>query len=351
MRTTVIACISLIFSSLVFAQRKDTVKIIAVGDIMLGTTYPDSSFLPRNSHALFTPLMPYLHDADLRFGNLEGVLTDDLSQVKECRTDGRCYFFAMPTYYAKTLKSAKFDCLSLANNHLNDFGRIGRKSTKQCLKCAGIKYAGLAECPLDTFTRNGVKFGFCAFSPNAGMASVKDIQRAAKYVKYLNSISDIVLVSFHAGAESGNNQHVTRQKEFYIGEDRGNVYEFSHAMIDAGADVLIGHGPHVTRAIEVYKKRLIAYSLGNFCTYSKISVAGLNGISPMLKIYTNSQGQFLKAQIIPTKQAKFRAPKFDANKKAITVIKNLTKTDFPEMDKVMTISDDGWINYCTFTKN
>jgi hypothetical protein len=349
MRTTVIVFQILIAILLVYPQRKDTVKIIAVGDIMLGTTYPDSSFLPHNSFDLFSPLMPYMNDADVRFGNLEGVLTDDLSQVKACKSEGRCYFFSMPTYYAKSLKQAKFDCLCLANNHLNDFGRVGRRSTKRCLRNVGIRFAGLAECPLDTFTRNGVKFGFCAFSPNAGMASIKDLQRAKSYVKYLNSITDIVVVSFHAGAESGNNFHVTRHKEFYIGEDRGNVYEFCHAMIDAGADLLIGHGPHITRAVEVYKKRFIAYSLGNFCTYSKISVAGLNGIAPMIKIYTDSKGQLLKAQIIPIKQTKFKAPKIDNAKKAICQIRYLTKTDFPEMDNVINISDDGWINYCTFT--
>jgi hypothetical protein len=152
-----------------------------------------------------------------------------------------------------------------------------------------------------------------------------------------------VLVSFHAGAEGVAGQNVTRQKEFYIHEDRGNVYEFAHKMIDAGADVLLGHGPHVTRAVEVYKNRFITYSMGNFCTYSNVCVAGLCGIAPLFHIYTNNKGEFQKAQIIPTHQRKFQPPRYDEKKRAIAIIQKLTKTDFPEMKNVIRITNDGWI--------
>jgi hypothetical protein len=326
------------------AQKKNMVKIAAVGDIMLGTAYPNRSFLPKyNSFYLFKPLYPYLKNADVSFGNLEGTLTDDLSEVKNCYTNGRCYFFAMPTASAVSLKNAGFNMLSLANNHINDFGSIGRKSTRRSLKNQKIHFAGLTECPIDTFTKDGVRYGFCAFAPNAGTVSIKNIKRAAKIVHYLDSISDVVIVSFHAGGEGVEWQHVSRQKEFYIGEDRGNVYQFAHKMIDAGADVLLGHGPHVTRAVEVYKKRFIAYSMGNFCTYSCVSVTGQCGIAPLFQIYTSNDGEFIRAQIIPTYQQKFHPPSYDEKKRAISVIQKLTKTDFPEMDKVIRIDNDGWI--------
>ena len=326
------------------AQKRDTVKIIAVGDIMLGTTYPDSSYLPRyNALKLFKPLLPYLQNADIQFGNLEGTLTDDLSQVKECYTNGRCYYFAMPTSFSVSLKNAGFNVLSLANNHLNDFGYIGRKSTKKSLRSQGIHYAGLTECPVDIFTRDGIRYGFCAFAPNAGTTSIKEMKRAARIVHYLDSVSDVVIVSFHAGVEGAEGQNVTRKREFYIGEDRGNVYEFAHRMIEAGADVMLGHGPHVTRAVEVYKNRFITYSMGNFCTYSCVSVAGLCGIAPLFQIFTTTKGEFLKAKIIPTRQKKFQAPTYDSGKKAITVIQRLTKKDFPEMTNVIRITNDGWI--------
>ena len=201
----------------------------------------------------------------------------------------------------------------------------------------------MQECPVDTFTLKGVKYGFCAFSANAGTMSLRDINNATKIVKQLSSISEVVLVSFHAGVEGPKGQNVTRGKETYIGENRGNVYQFAHRMIDAGADILLGHGPHVTRAVEIYKNRFITYSMGNFCTYSCVSVAGLCGIAPLFQIYTNNKGEFLKAQIIPTYQQKFKAPRYDERKKVITVIQNLTKTDFPEMKDLIRISNDGWI--------
>jgi len=341
-RTLFIFLSVLIFKSL-YAQ-KDTIKIAAVGDIMLGTSYPDSSFLPKfNVQRLFKPLKPYFDDADIRFGNLEGTLTDDLSQVKECYTEGRCYFFAMPGSFAQSLKQAGFNLLSIANNHQNDFGYVGRKSTRRNLYRSGINFAGHTECPVDTFTIDSVKYGFCAFSHNAGTVSIKNIHKAQKIIQHLDTLCDVVIVSFHAGAEGVDAQNVKREKEIYIGEDRGNVYEFTHRMIDAGADVLLGHGPHVTRAVEVYKNRFIAYSMGNFCTYSRVSVAGLCGVAPLFHIYTNNKGEFLKARIIPTYQKKYQAPKYDSSGKAIDVIQELTRTDFPELENVISISDSGWI--------
>lgn len=326
------------------AQKKDTIKIVAVGDIMLGTSYPDSSFLPRfNVQKLFKPLKPYLSGGDICFGNLEGSLTDDLSQAKECKTDGRCYFFAMPTAYTYDLKSAGFNLLSIANNHQSDFGYVGRKSTRKHLMLNGIRFAGHSEYPADTFTINNIKYGFCAFSHNAGTASIKDMARAENLIRKLDRTCDIVIVSFHAGAEGVNALSVTKEREYYIGEDRGNVYEFTHRMIDAGADVLLGHGPHVPRAVEVYKNRFIAYSMGNFCTYSRVSVAGLCGVAPLFHIFTNNKGEFLKAQIIPTHQQKYQAPRYDHKKKVISVIRELTNKDFPEMGKIIQITELGWI--------
>lgn len=320
------------------------VKITAVGDIMLGTIYPDSTTLPNHdSFKLFEPLHSYLKSADVTFGNLESTITDNLSQVKTCRSDTRCYYFAMPSAYTNSLKIAGFDVLSIANNHINDFGAIGRKSTMQNLKKNKINFAGLTSCPIDTFMRKGIKYGFCAFAPNAGTLSIKNIKKAEAVVKILNEISDIVIVSFHAGGEGTGFQHITKNTEVYIGENRGNVYEFTHKMIDAGADVLLGHGPHVSRAVEIYKNRFITYSMGNFCTYSRVSVQGQNGIAPLYQIYTNRKGEFLKARIIPTFQRKGKSPKVDPKKRAISIIKQLTYTDFPEMIRKIHISNDGWI--------
>ena len=118
----------------------------------------------------------------------------------------------------------------------------------------------------------------------------------------LDDSCDIVIVSFHGGAEGADYQNVTRETETFYGENRGNVYEFSHRMIDAGADIVFGHGPHVTRAIEVYKDRFIAYSLGNFCTYRRFNLTGPNGFAPLLRVKTDTFGKFVEADIIPVYQ-------------------------------------------------
>ena len=86
------------------------------------------------------------------------------------------------------------------------------------------------------------------------------------------------------GAEGSDKTHVTSGHEIFLGEDRGDLITFSHAVIDAGADVVFGHGPHVMRGMEFYKGRLIAYSLGNFCGYRVLGTAGFLGVGGVLKV-------------------------------------------------------------------
>ena len=149
----------------------------------------------------------------------------------------------------------------------------------------------------------------------------------------------MVIVSFHSGAEGADHQHVTKQDEMFMGYNRGNVYKFAHLMIDAGADIIFGHGPHVTRGVEVYKHRFVAYSMGNFCTYSRISIAGVCGLAPIMEVKTDRKGTFLKAQIYSTYQLKYQPPFLDTDKRVLKVIQNLTATDFPEAK--IHISDEG----------
>mgnify|MGYP000847420858 CR=1 FL=1 len=169
------------------------------------------------------------------------------------------------------------------------------------------------------------------------------IPEAEALVRFLGDTCDIVIVSFHGGAEGAEYQHVTRKEEMSFGESRGNVYDFSHRMIDAGADIVFGHGPHVTRAIEVYRDRFIAYSLGNFCTYGRFNLSGPNGIAPIIKLNVDTAGKFISGRIIPVYQLYFGGVKVDPEKKVIKKIKELTAQDFPE--SVINISDDGEITF------
>ena len=326
------------------AAPKDTVQVVAVGDIMMGTIVPNGEHLPPNNDCSrsFSMVKPYFANADVLFGNLEGAMTDAKGDAKTCHDPSTCYTFGMPTAFARCLVDAGFDILSIANNHSGDFGEQGRASTVQTLKNAGIRYAGLVNCPTVEFVKDGVKYGFCAFAPNSGTMNVKDIPAAQEIVRQLKTRCDIVIVSFHAGAEGRAYQHVTRQTETFLGESRGNVYEFAHKMIDAGGDILLGHGPHVTRAVEIYKNRFIAYSMGNFSTYRRVNVEGVNGLAPIFRIFTTKDGRFIKARITPTFQpVDDRTPRYDPTGRVISVIQSLTSADLPEVK--INITNDGWV--------
>lgn len=320
---------------------KDTITIIGVGDIMLGTNYPSSKYLPPENDCkpLLQSVLPILKDADVTFGNLEGTFLNTGSVAKRCKDPTKCYTFRMPEAYVKCLAEADFDILSLANNHSYDFGQPGIINTIRLLDENDILYAGLLTHPTSIFIKNNIKFGFCAFSPNSGTCDIRNISNAQRIVRELDKQCDIVIVSFHGGAEGKSHQHVTRKIEIFYGENRGNVYEFAHKVIDAGADIVFGHGPHVTRAIEIYKNKFIIYSLGNFCTYARFNLSGANGIAPIIKLSVNKNGKFLKGKIIPIVQSGEGGSKIDTLKRAIYKLKELTKQDFPEQN--ISITDNG----------
>lgn len=326
------------------SNENDTITVVAVGDMMLGTNYPTSpNYLPANNdcHPLLADVVDYLRDADLTFGNCEGTFSDHPEWAKGCDHPQYCYRFSMPTKFVQCFVDAGFDVVSNANNHVHDLGQRGVKSTIKTLQNAGLHFAGLCEKPVDTFTIAGVKWGFCAFAPNAGTCQINDYKKMQKTIRNLKSECDLVLVSFHGGAEGSKHEHVPRKHEVFLGQDRGNVYEFAHLAIDAGADLVIGQGPHVTRAVELYKNKFIAYSLGNFCTYKRFNLKGVNGIAPILKIWVDKNGNFIKAKITPVYQDKQTGTHIDTLGRVITRMQELTKQDFPE--GVLNISDDGWI--------
>ncbi|MEL6534406.1 MAG: CapA family protein [Bacteroidota bacterium] len=324
--------------------KADTLSIIGVGDIMVGTNYPQESYLPPDfANGLWDEVLPVLRDADVTFGNLEGVILNEGGNVKYCSNPAVCYAFRSPEVYAYHFANAGFDVMSTANNHAGDFGDAGRENTMRVLDALGIAHGGQLTKPTATFVRNGVRYGFAAFAPNTGTVSINDLPNARRIVEELAAVSDVVIVSFHGGAEGRNFENVPKKREIFYGENRGNVYEFAHAMVDAGADIIFGHGPHVTRAIEVYNDRFIAYSLGNFNTYGRFSLRGVSGIAPIVKVFTQPDGSFLYGQVIPTYQTGEGGARIDPDNRVIKRLQKLTAEDFPEA--VIRIDDTGYIRY------
>jgi hypothetical protein len=324
-------------------QRK--IIITGVGDIMLGSAFPSDGLLPPhdNPFLLLQSVADTLSTSDITFGNLEGSFLNYGDPVKKCKDSTLCYLFRMPERYISALTSSGFNVLNLANNHFGDFGTPSRTRTKEILDSVGIHYGGLIEHPWSIFRKDSILYGFCSFAPNAGTMNINDVPQAAEIVRMLKDTCNIVIVAFHGGAEGAEFQNVPKAHELFHGEDRGDVYNFAHTMIDNGADIVFGSGPHVTRAIEVYKDRFVSYSLGNFCTYGRFNLAGPNGLAPIVKIKVDCSGRFLSGSIIPAFQPWPGGVKIDSNRRVINKIRALMAVDFP--DAVITVSEKGEITY------
>lgn len=297
---------------------------------MLGTNYPSERYLPPGNANMMAEVLPLLQEADVTFGNLEGTILDSGGKAKQCNDPSKCYVFRMPEAYGAYLRDAGIDAVSLANNHSGDMGASGRTKTQAVLTELGVQFAGHLTCPSAVWEQDNVTYGLAAFSPNNGTPRITDVDGARAIVSKLDSICDIVIVSFHGGAEGPDHTHVTRKTEKYYGENRGNVHRFAHAVVDAGADIVFGHGPHVVRAMEVYNDRLIAYSLGNFCTYARFNLNGSRGHAPILNVSVRPDGKFLAGEIVSCLQSGEGGPVFDPNHAAYRAMERLTLADFPE---------------------
>jgi poly-gamma-glutamate capsule biosynthesis protein CapA/YwtB (metallophosphatase superfamily) len=308
---------------------KSTVRIsiATVGDMMIGTDFPENHLPDDDGISFLAAVTPWLSSADLAFGNLEGVLVDGGEPAKKCKNPGACYLFRSPTRYATHYLNAGFDVLSLANNHARDFGEEGRTSTMTALDQAGILHSG-REGDFASIEINNIKIAVLAYAVTKESNMMLDYDLAEATVAEYAASHDIVIVSFHGGAEGVDATNIPFAEEEYFGEPRGDVVMFAHRMVDAGADLLIGHGPHVVRAAERYKDRLIAYSLGNFATYYGISVAGIKGIAPILTATLDGEGRFVEGEIVSTVQLRPAGPSIDEKQRALNLMRGLSIEDF-----------------------
>ncbi|MDZ7662324.1 CapA family protein [Thiohalophilus sp.] len=307
---------------------RSVLTVAAVGDVMLGTDFPYPRLPPEDGAELLREVAPVLREADIAFGNLEGVLMDGGEPVKTCQNPAACYLFRSPARYAAHLQQAGFTLMSLANNHARDFGEAGREASMQILRRHGIRHTG-RRGDVASWTVNGLRVAAIAFAPFIDSHDMLDTARMVALVNALKRRHDIVLVSFHGGAEGEEALHLPFAEEHYYGERRGDVVAFARRAVEAGADLVIGHGPHVPRAMELYRGRLIAYSLGNFATYQGMSVSGRKGLAPLLEARLDSRGRFIEGRIHSFVQQRPQGPVRDAQRRAAGLIARLSQQDFP----------------------
>ncbi len=317
--------------------------VYAVGDIMLGSITPVRILPPDSGKVFVESVKGYLEGGDIVMGNLEGAFIKEGMKPSKCsessRKAKRCYEFGMPGYLANRLKEMGFNVLTLDNNHSMDYGFEAYNYTKRLLDSLGILAVGKREYKIMNI--GNIKVAIVPFGFSGSSWHISDTITAKSVISSLKDSADVIIVSFHGGAEGGNARHVRNEVERFYGENRGNVMAFAHAVINAGADLVIGHGPHVLRGVELYKGRLIAYSLGNFLTYGNVNIGGYGGITAILKVMLDSTGKFVKGEIVPIVQKRPGIPVFDGEKRAIEIIRELTNEDFNGGG--VEIKDDGLI--------
>lgn len=310
----------------------DSVTLAFTGDIMLGSVYQRTYGVPEaNAMHVFDDTRDLIRSVDLACGNLEGSVFD--GTIKCRKGDGPMSFaFDMPTRLAPALKDAGFDYMNLANNHIYDFYDAGAQSTMRVLDSLGIAHSGYyKDKPWAIVERGGVKYGLMGFGQDYYTHARADTAQARRLIKELRPQVDVIVVAVHGGAEGSAHEHLPAgdESEMFQSEDRGHLRTFMHMLIDCGADVIYGHGPHVVRAMECYKGHLIAYSLGNFATPHGIGIAGLTGYAPLLTVAIDpSNGRFLGGKIHSFVQVTGKGPRRDPSCRPAQRIAMLTQADF-----------------------
>lgn len=327
------------------------VTLTFTGDVMMGTNFPSDYITPDRGKTLFQDCDSIMRAADISIVNLEGTCYDGTDgELRKMTNPNTYYIFRMPGDHAQRLKDAGVDAVNMANNHSFDFGMTGRRKTIANMHKHGIEVAGVREATLPNgegqgerseaaiMERRGVKYAYISFA--ASCTKVLDMLNRNEVDSMINKyrkLGDVLIVSFHGGAEGTSYRHVPFKEEYYVGEDRGNVHDFAHHCIDMGADMVIGHGPHVPRAMELYKGHIIAYSLGNFCAPYRMGMAAQVGLAPLLEVHIDpSTGKFLSGHIHSYRQVHGKGPRRDLTNAAAQDIRQLSLTDFPSSPLVIT---------------
>ncbi|HEX7746554.1 MAG TPA: CapA family protein [Micromonosporaceae bacterium] len=310
-------------------SRSAAAKVIsmsATGDIIMGNA---PNRLPARGGAGFFDSVKSSLAAELVMGNLEQPLTDDTGTGK-CGADSTaCYQFRSPPSYAAHLRDAGFELLNQANNHGNDYGPVGYRNTQLALEAQGLRHTG-APGEITVMDVAGVKVAVVGFSSYPWSNDLTDIAGAKQVVARAAARADLVVVQVHMGAEGADKVHVTPGTELFYGENRGDPIRFSHAVIDAGADLVVGHGPHVLRGMEFYRGRLIAYSLGNFAGGGKtLTNTGRLGLGGVLKVSMSADGTWAGGRLISTYMNDAGLPTVDRRHRGADLVGDLSRSDFP----------------------
>jgi poly-gamma-glutamate capsule biosynthesis protein CapA/YwtB (metallophosphatase superfamily) len=306
---------------------KPEVRFAFTGDLALAAGPADSYFASVRRDLA----------GDVVMGNLEGTLTERGS-AKCGAGSSDCFAFHAPPEYARLLRRAGFTVMNLANNHALDYGAAGQEDTVAAVRGAGMLTTGRPG-EIAYMKIRGTRVALVGFAAYPWAQSLVDLPAAEALVRKADRWADVVVVTMHAGAEGAEHQHVRPGTERFLGENRGNSVAFAHAVVRAGADLVVGSGPHVLRGMEWYRGRLIAYSLGNFVGYQTLNTSGMSGVTGILRVTLARNGSWGKGTLVPVTIAGDGIPRADPGEAAHGVVRTLSRQDFGK--RAMQVSTDG----------
>lgn len=308
-------------------------RLVFTGDINLGTRTLENGLPPDSGRRLFAGVDSLLK-GDLVIGNFEGVLSDSGESAKCAPKSTHCYAFATPTWLAARLRDAGFTHLNQANNHANDYGVDARIETASILRNLGLTPYG----PVDMFAITPVEkdgqfmlVGVVGFATYPHAYNLLDLAGSAEIIREVRPLVDVLLVTFHGGKEGKAAVRTPSAPEFLVREPRGNLRKWARVVIDAGADLVVGHGPHVLRGVEFYRGRPIFYSLGNFVTYRGFNLEGPLGLTTALQVDLDAQGGYVGARMPSLVQLpdSLGGTQPDTGLGALKLLRRVTRLDFP----------------------
>jgi hypothetical protein len=292
------------------------------GDTTLGSSY---GLPPDRGRPELAAVASALRAADVATLNYEGTFgPGGASKCGGLKPKPHCFAFQAPPANARTLARAGVDVVNQANNHAWDFGALGWHATRDALHAVHVRSTG-APGEVALLRRHRVRIALVGFSTYPWSAPMAD---PAPLVAFAAREADVVIAFMHAGAEGADQVHVPRGGERDFGEDRGDSRAFAHAAIDAGADLVLGSGPHVLRGLERYRGRLIAYSLGNLAGWHNFGVGGRSRLSALLTVRVAPDGRFLSGDLTSLTLDAAGVPAPDPAHAAARFVAQLTASDF-----------------------
>ncbi len=228
---------------------KDSITISFTGDCTLGTYLSSSNrafevlFERQKDYAYYFKNVKDIFDNDdYTVVNLEGPLTDATTVLED-----KPFIFKGRKDYVNILLEGGVEACNLSNNHINDYGQQGNLDTKDVLSANNIDYFDNTNFHIENI--NGIKFGFAGFKA-FNLYTKNDIDKALNY--FSENDVDVKIIILHGGIEYDYDFDSIKQ-------------ELAHYSIDNGADLVVGHHPHILQGVEEYNNKYILYSLGNFC--------------------------------------------------------------------------------------